>query len=37
LQESWSAETAAAWITSPNHVATADDAGILWFGLRGRF
>ncbi|WP_213272773.1 S8 family peptidase [Hyphomonas sp.] len=37
LQESWSAETAAAWITSPNHVATADDAGILWFGLRGQF
>lgn len=37
LQESWSAETAAAWITSPNHVAMAGDAGILWFGLRGRF
>ncbi|PKP81517.1 MAG: hypothetical protein CVT79_10580 [Alphaproteobacteria bacterium HGW-Alphaproteobacteria-18] len=35
--EGWNAETAAAWITSPNHVALADDAGVLWLGLRGRF
>lgn len=35
--DGWTAETAAALITQPNHVAGAEEAGIVWFGLKGRF
>ena len=37
LGEDWTAESAAALITEPNHVASADAASMVWFGLKGRF
>lgn len=37
LNEDWTAETAAAFIHQPNHVASADEAGMVWFAIRGRY
>lgn len=37
LNDNWTAETAAAYIHQPNHVASADEAGMVWFAIRGRY
>lgn len=37
LLENWTAEGAFALVHQPNHVAKADEAGIVWLGVRGRF